>query len=93
MFTFKKDPPETGLARILHIPGTTIKIRKRECGRIYPCRVFEDGWRIQVAVKDGDSWKWIGRQKPFSSEPEAREWLNKNFTFITFKYDIHFFKD
>lgn len=92
MFTFKKEPRETGLARIANPhPFTTIKHKKKDVGSIYPPTRFNGGsWTIGLTIKkEGGGFKWIFFKKKFLEEADARKWLNERAEQIVKKYDLY----
>jgi len=98
MFTFCKEPRETGLARVTQTPLTQIKSAKKICGYIKPpSKLHNDTqWSIQISIVDADDrngWRWIFLKKRFDLETEARDWLKSRHESLCNKYVIHTFDD
>lgn len=104
-FTFKKQPPTTGLASVAKpYPDTDIKYNKKKCGYISAPSRFgrhPDHWNICLMVlRDGPvteeepcEWRWAFLKGLFDTEGEAREFLIKNQEIILQKYSLHYQED
>ncbi len=94
-FTYRKQPRETGLRAIANpYPSTDIKLKKLKVGYIAaPSRFGDDNWRIRLAVKDNDSFRWVTFKAQFNSEDEGRKWLDAHADSVISKYDLHQFED
>lgn len=93
-FTFKKHPRATGLARVGDPnPNTDIRNLGKNIGWIAgPNYRSGDHWRIWLSVKQDEhpGWTNVCLKAKFDTEPEAREWLQKNRTNLIMRYDLHY---
>lgn len=82
-FSFKKQPPATGLMGVgAPYPSTDIKYGGKVVGTIVAptWKSKGRGWRVQLAVKQDahPGWGWRFLSREFDSEPEARTYLQEN---------------
>lgn len=94
-FTFRKEPPETGLRGVGNPhPSTTVKLDGKEVGKISaPNWQTRDGkWGVGLIVEDAAEycgWKWVFFKKRHDTEQEARDWLAKHRLKIAETYTLH----
>lgn len=86
-FTFKREPRETGLARIgADAPSSAIKLRGQDVGLLKSpagsrLSAAPDQWTIRfMVVRESTQdepcpWRWATLKRRFDNEPEARAWL------------------
>jgi len=83
-FTYKKQPAGRGLVSVGNPHSTTeIKHNKKVVGHITgPNWQSPDNlWRVRLVVLDEKEhciWKWVTLKKTFSTEPDARVFLNQH---------------
>lgn len=96
--TFKKEPKETGLARVARPhSATTIKQDGKMIGSLAPPSMYNNfiGWRVCIRAKQEahPGWRNVCFNAAQPSEPDARAWFLKNFAAICKKYEISPEKD
>lgn len=92
MFTFKKQPRATGLARVAErSTSTEIKIKGKAVGLIDVPLMFDDNVRIRFMVKcdEHPGWKWVKLKAGFDTESDARVMLNNKFDYIQANFDLY----
>lgn len=94
-FTFKKEPPETGLRAVGNsYPSTVVKLGGKEVGRIQaPNWATKDRkWGVGLIVAEASSencpWRWAFFKPRFDDEPSARQWLLDNQAMLAERYQI-----
>lgn len=89
-FTFRKIIP-VGKYRSFEPDSTEIKLNGFVVGSIDAPAHFSNkqGFGISFCIKDGNSFKNITLAKRLDSEQEAREFVNKNFSALTTKFDLY----
>lgn len=99
-FTFKKQPKETGLARIARPwQNVDIKLGGKRVGIIFAPDYTANYWSVSFAVKkevlpeDRAPFKWIRLVCKTDSEQEMRQWLKENCEAIIKRYDLYSFED
>lgn len=96
MFTFKK-AIKTGAYRSFDLDYTDIKIKRKVVGYISENRdmIYRVGFAIkkEKTTEDPAPFKWRFLKKTFSSEQEARDFVNKKFTEIIETFDLYHFPD
>lgn len=79
LFTFKKQPLETGLASVGNPhPTVDIKLAGMVVGWIDPASWRQPDWRIWLRIKTADGWANRSVKARFDSEEAARKYVTDN---------------
>lgn len=94
--TFKRHPKHTGLSSVgSSRPNVDIKVAGKVVGLIVaPNWPNKDGkWRIRIAVKRFEGFKWVHAGVLYDTEEAARLDAPSQLDLISAYYEIHSFQD